>query len=712
MGAHDKTMHTKTMMSGKTGMALSTLLLTTTATFPLYAQDAADIILDEISVTATLSERGTKEVPTSITVISSERIDNEKMFNIKDAIQGTPGVQINSKNGGFDARLVIRGAGQKANYGVREIMVLRDGVPMTDPDSFTRFDFIDTQDIERIEITKGPGSIYGGGSAGGVIQILSKSVFETDNNRVRIGGGTSGTTNAHARVGAMAGDNDAFAVTVSRRAVENKWRRWNEFESTQGSVKHGHMFENGATWETEGSFSNVNMQLPGSMGDAEFSDFQSTGKQADTKDAWKFSGRDSNSYFFNSKYEYEDGDLTYKPRIYGTKWGHLHPITGAINDSPDNYVAGVDGEINYKHKLLGDSMLVAGVSLRMDKSIDAKKYQYRDFTTGGGGRISEVLSDQKGDLMESEDALHTQFGVFAQETVRPDDKSLVDVSLRFDRSEFDLSKNEITTYDYSSGTYVAGAGQVNVNKTFDLLSMRIGGSYAINNNTNLYASLAQSDQVPSNSEVESNTSLDASTTRTFEVGAKGRQAALRYDAAIYYTVISDEIVSVSENGQTTFSNAGEVEKKGFEFAGNYDITDQFSLGVNYAYSDFKFIKFNEPVSGVNQDRAGNALPYVPTHQYSLSMNYDSGWGLKGAVRTETWSAYQMDNANTEKYGGYRFITNANVGYDLNEDQSFSVNIENLFDKKYATEAKKDTRGIRSYSAGQPRTFVASYRQNF
>lgn len=708
-------MHIKTRPPGTAGIALSAFLLTTTTAFPLLAQNATNVKnvkLDEVSVTATRAARGTKEVPASITVISSERIENEKMFNIKDAIQGTPGVQINSKNGGFDSRLVIRGAGQKANYGVREIMVLRDGVPMTDPDSFTRFDFIDTQDIERIEVTKGPGSIYGAGSAGGVIQILSKSVFDTEENRVRLGVGTSGTSNAHARVGAMATENDALALTVSRRAIENNWRSWNEFESTQGSVKHGHIFESGGTLETEASFSEVNMQLPGAMNDAQYAEFRRTGKQNGNSDAWDYSGRDSNSYFFNSKYELEDGDITYKPRVYATKWSHYHPVTGVINVSPNNYVTGADGEVNYKHSLFGDSLLVAGVNVRMDRSIDAQKYQYRDYTTGGGGRITAVLSDQTGALMQNEDSTNTLMGVYAQETLHPNEKTLVDVSLRFDRSKFDIATNEITKYDFATAKYAAGAGFTQTNKSFDLMSARIGSSYAIDPNTNLYGSLAQSDQVPSSSEITTNTALNASTARTVEVGAKGRQSAFSYDAAIYYTVVSDEIVSVSENGQTTFRNAGEVEKKGFEFAGNYDLTEQFSLGANYAYSAFKFNSFKEPVNNVNVSRAGNAMPYVPKHQYALSANYDSGWGLKSSVRTETWSSYFMDNANSEKYSSYKFITNANVSYDVTEQASLSLNVENLLDKKYATEAKKDTRNARTYSAGQPRTFVVSYRQNF
>ena len=704
-------MHTKYWQQGKACAALTAFLLSTTAVQSVRAEEGTER-LDEVSVTATRAERSTKDVSSSITVIGSDRIESENMFNIKDGLRGTPGVQINSKNGGFDSRLIIRGAGQKATYGVREIMVLRDGVPMTDPDSFTRFDFIDTQDIQQIEVTKGPGSIYGGGSAGGVIQILSKSVFDEE-NRVRIGAGTSGTSNLHARYSTMVSDNDAIAVTMSRRAMDNSWRRWNKFESTQGSIKHGHMFDNGGVWESEFSVSEVNMQLPGDMDDDQFNTFRETGKQTENDDAWDFSGRDSNSVFFNTKYELEDGDLTYKPRLYLTRWGHYHPVTSAINVSPDNYVFGGDGEVHYKHDFIGASELVAGVSARMDRTIDARKYTYRDATYNTfSGRLTSVNSDRPGALMETENATHTQVGFFVQESVRPRSDVLVDASFRYDRSDLDIITNEMRQYSWSTATWVAGDGVTRTQKNFDLISARLGGNYALNKDVNLYASLASSDQVPSNSEVESNTDLTPSTTRTLEVGAKGRKADLRYDMALYYSQVIDEIVSVSENGETTYQNAGEVEKKGFELAANYDLNDQYSLGVNYAFSDFTFKEFNEPVGNRNLDRSGNEMPLVPPHQAALSLNYDSGWGLKGGINSETWSTYQKDNANTEGYSGYKFITNANLRYNVNDETSFSLNVDNLFDRKYAVEAKRDTSRVNSFAAGQPRTFVVSFRHKF
>jgi iron complex outermembrane receptor protein len=679
---------------------------------PLLAADT-----DTISVTASRIERPTKEVTSSITVIDEQQIEDAKMMNIKDAIQGTPGVLIDSKNGGYDVRLIIRGAGQKANYGVREIMVLRDGVPMTDPDSFSRFDFIDTQDIERIEITKGPGSLYGSGSAGGTIQIISKSVFDTDNNRIKAGIGEQGARMLHARIGGQINDSNALSLTASHREMENNWRDWNKFDTQQVSLKHGIQLGDSGTLETELSYSQADIQLPGSMDATEFEEFKDSGEQHDTSSSpWQNSGRYSTIWFFNSRLEQEFGDLTFKPRIYFNRWSHYHPVTGIINDNPGTNVFGTDLEFSYNHQLLGQSTLVAGVTARMDQTDDAKKYTYADVTMGmiptpfPHMGIIRTNSDEKGALLEEEEATNTLYGMFMQETLRPSDNLTVDLGFRYDQMKFDIDNVAYGEYSWGTSTYSWFGAPVitKTNTTFKMFSPKLGATYALTDLLNVYASIAQSGQVPSESEIQNNPDLTAAIARNMEIGLKGRGENWTFDLAAYRTTVSDDIIQVYTGWTSNFENAGKTLKKGVEFSGRLRLGDRLWLGAGYAYSDYTFVDFIE--SSTN-DYSGNRLPYVPQHQYNLSLDYEHPSGFKARIQADTWGKYWMDNANTEKYDGYEFLTSLMIGYEHGH-HSLALNVDNLFDQHYAVEAKKSSSGTVSYAAGAPRTAMLNYRYQF
>ncbi len=148
--------------SGRKIYCLSAALLLAPGLMGTGHTEEVRVEMDDVTVTATRLERKTSEVSASVTVINQQDFEDTKQFNIKEVLDTTPGVLIDSSNQGYDSRLIIRGAGLKAPYGVREIMVLRDGVPVTDPDSFTRLDMIDPQLIERIEVVKGPNSTMWG----------------------------------------------------------------------------------------------------------------------------------------------------------------------------------------------------------------------------------------------------------------------------------------------------------------------------------------------------------------------------------------------------------------------------------------------------------------------------------------------------------------------------------------------------------------------
>lgn len=682
------------------------------ALFPLLA-NAESIQLDNISVTATKVETGTKEVSQSIAVVNSQTIEDKNVLDVSSALENIPGVNVESSSNSPSPRLIIRGAGLKANYGVREIMVIKDGVPMTDPDSFTRFDYIDMQDVQSIEVQKGPGSINAVNTTGGVIQLITKSVFEEDSNSIKLGVGNDGQRNLNLKLREKLDDNDFVSMNYSQRKIDNGWRDNNAFDSKQISFKYGHIFDDDATLESEFAYTESNLELPASMTRAEFEAFKRTGEQHNTSSAWQYTARDSKILSLNTKYSKEIGNFTYKPRFYINKWEHFHPVTGMINDADENYVYGTDLETDYAHQLFNrDAMLVFGLTAKQDRSDDAKKYQYADVVTGGGGRITKTLSNREGSLANVEDSLASLYGVYAMETFSPFDKTTIDLSARADKLAFDVSGTEYSYYNYSTGRYATGAGAYAIDKSYTLLSSKLGITYALTNATNIYSSIAFANQAPTTSELTDNDALDKTKSINYEIGLKTRTGNFSYDMAIYQNDVQDEIIQIKDaGGNTIYDNAGETQKRGFEFLGTYHLTRTLNFGLSYAYSDFKYKSFQEKVGATFVSRDGNYLPYIPKQQYGLEANYRMDNGFKTRIQTKTWGDYYLDSANSDKYTGYDFVTDLMLGYEKKE-HLIQLNIYNIFDKHYAMQAEKSVYGVESYKAAAPRSAMVSYRYKF
>lgn len=665
--------------------------------------------MDEVSVTATREARPTRDVPQAIAVVGKDNLADKKMFNVKEAVQDIPGVLIDSKNGGYDARLIIRGAGLKAAYGIREIMLVRDGVPLSDPDSFTRLDFVDTQDIERIEVAKGPGNLFAAGSVGGTIQIVSRSVFDESANNLRLGVGTENARNGHLRYGKVF-DNQALALTATYRQQDNDWRTWNAFDTTQVSMKHGLILEKG-TLESEVSYSEANMQLPGGMNREMFEAFVRTGTQTDTSEPWKSSGRYSKVWFLNTKYEAEYGDFVVKPRFYYNRWYHYHPVTGLINETQDwVYNLGTDIEAHWKH---GNGTLIGGFTVRQERTPDSRKYEYRDIVTGFGGRITATLSDAKGALAQIDDATSLLKGVYVQESWRPTDRWIVDVGARYDVVDFTDDNQEFRKYDYAMGKYVAGNGVTHVEKTFHLPAPKIAATYRISQPLSLFGMVARASQIPSQSEFSANPDLDAPISTNYEAGLKGRANNWEFDASIYLNPVENEIVQSRVDGETVYVNAGKTDKKGLELAGRLKLADGWEIGGHYGYADYAYDEFIEYVRTgavyTPHDRAGKSLPFIPRHQYGTFVGWQSGTGWSVRVSSNSWGEYWLDNSNVKKYDGWQWVTNLSVGYQKN-GHSLTLNAENLFDDRYAAEVKNDLSTDKvTYTAASPRTLMLTYR---
>jgi len=670
--------------------------------------------LDTVSITATKLERASKQVPQSVAVVNEAQIERENAMNINDVIDNIPGVQAISHNNGYDSRLIIRGAGLKAPYGVREIMVMRDGVPMTDPDSFTRFDLIDIDDMEGVEIYKGPGSILASNASGGVVSIKSKSVFDEQQDRVKVGVGSFNALNFNAKKAITISDTDSMSVNISRRQSDNDWREWNKFDTTQVGVKHGHFFSDDSVLETELSYTAANLQLPQSLSKAEFEAYKDSGETTNTNSAWQKSGRYSTMLFFNTRYETKMGEYTFKPQAYFTQWGHDHPVTGMINDSQDNKVFGTDLAWNRSHKAFGrDAEFLFGLTARTDIRNDGKKYQYDDTVTTPSGRIVGVTTDKRGALAQVEDSQNTILGAYIQDSFSPVKDLLVDIGIRYDKLDLSVRGNEITAYNFGAGQYVPGEGNYSYSETYDLFSPKVGMTYALNDQLNVYGLVAASNQAPTGSEMEAtranapadSKNLKAYSSTNYEMGLKLRSQAWSADVAVYYNPLSNEIVKIENGSNDYYENAGRTDKLGLELTTVYQINPTWALGFSGSKSEYKYDNY---ISG-GSDYSGNYLKFSPDYQYSVFADWKKNV-YSARIETTGAGSYYVDDANSEKYDGFSGLVNLSAGYSK-KGHALNLSVKNANDMRYATEVTK-AYGQKTYDVGAPRSVMLSYQYKY
>ncbi len=177
----------------------------------LYAQDTGQaderqenpprFELEEIVVTATRIEEPIKNIPRNVTVIRSKDIEQAPSNNVVDLLARESGISLrnyfgNDKWAGVD----IRGMGDTF---VSNVIVMVDGIKLNPPDmAGPDLSSIPLDQIERIEIVRGAGSvIYGDGAVGGVINIITKKGEKGPESRLYASCGSYDTFDGRASYG-------------------------------------------------------------------------------------------------------------------------------------------------------------------------------------------------------------------------------------------------------------------------------------------------------------------------------------------------------------------------------------------------------------------------------------------------------------------------------------------------------------------------------
>ncbi|MEW6325367.1 MAG: TonB-dependent receptor [Nitrospirota bacterium] len=161
-----------------------------------------------VLISETRTEQPVESATGSVTVITAKQIHERQLATVAEALRHVAGVDVRSTGGpGAQSSVFIRGANSQ------HTLVMIDGVQVNHP-SIGGFDFADltTDNIERIEIVRGPQStLYGSDAIGGVINIITKRGDGEPTASVMFEGGRYDTAREAASIGGQSGGIDVSA---------------------------------------------------------------------------------------------------------------------------------------------------------------------------------------------------------------------------------------------------------------------------------------------------------------------------------------------------------------------------------------------------------------------------------------------------------------------------------------------------------------------
>ena len=201
----------------------------------LEAQEAQDTTrLKELVVTATRIPTPADAVVSSTTIIRGEELRARGIHFVQDALREVPGatvVQVGSFGG--VSSLFLRGS--ESDY----VKVLVDGVPVNQPGGAYNFANLTTDNVDRIEVLRGPASVlYGSDAVSGVVQVFTRRGEGRPAFEGGAEAGTFGSISGHA--GVVGGSKAlGYSADASHLSTDGTYAFNNDYHNTvlSGSVR-------------------------------------------------------------------------------------------------------------------------------------------------------------------------------------------------------------------------------------------------------------------------------------------------------------------------------------------------------------------------------------------------------------------------------------------------------------------------------------------
>ena len=616
--------------------AIPALALTLTAATASAADAPRPSLLPETVVTASRMATPSREVGSSITVVTGEELARRKISFVADALRGLPGVTVNrtSTRGSFTE---VRLRGAEAN----QTLVLIDGMEVNDPALSSQFDFANllVNEIDRIEVLRGPQSVlYGSDAVGGVINIITKRGAGTPVVTASAGYGSSNTVET--KGGVRAGGkryNVSLGGTYYRTggiSAASEDRGNSENDPYRNRAVNGSVAVR--PWDI------LQVSLAGRW---------RRGRQE--TDAFTFVAVDDES-FTESRERSGRGEI--KLTLLDGMWENR--LSGSLFENELDNGGGAFGPSN----------------------------------TTGNRRKWQYQTDFIFETRETVDSKHTAtFGVENERNRVRAQSAFSDVDRSVESQSY-FGQYQIGLFDRF---FVTGGGRFDDNDLFkNTATYRVTGAVQIpETNSKLHASIGTAVKNPTlfelfgfTSTFTGNPNLQSETARGFDAGIEQELFGGRLVGDV--TFFQNRIDNLIQGFGTTATNLpGPTRITGVEMSARAQLTDGLEVGGSYTWMTTK-------------DATGTQLVRRPRHAASVNLNYRFLEKKRANISIDlNFNGPQQDNAfgpfRQERLGGY-VLLNAAASYRLSDQVEVFVRAENLLNQSYEEVYTFGTPGISAF----------------
>lgn len=600
--------------------------------------------------------------PFSSEVYTQDDIKNSKATNIYDFLSQNTSLSLAPSSGNrFSKKISARGYG--LTIGSHNLVVTLNGRRLNNIDtSGPEIAGVNINDIERVEITKGSGSvIYGDSAMAGAIHFYTKKNIQT---KISTTSGNYGVSQTSASVGI---NDEKIDLNIS---LDNSKHDGFHKAATGGVKDKGKQTKSsiGGTYTTDGGTeisldlyrTNSDIRYPNYLSDAQF--------EADP------TGSGS-----GSRYTYRDAESSTTNFKVKRNWGENFEFTtnrSAIDKESRNFYSYSGATVdNYKYDYKSNDYLLTYTNgdIKIDSGVNIFD----------GKRTVESTSVSSRNTTSKEN-----LGVFSQLQYFRND-SVFTVGARSEKVDYN--------YSPESGTALSGE--------YDLNAFDIGINTSLSPNTTIFTNYNHAFQAPLIDRFFISATWPAtgqvfngfvrpSKSRTFNIGLNHLTDNSKTKLTLYRSNIKDEMFLCKSNAASDCGlygdnlNLDKSHKQGLELQNKYVFSPKWSTSLNYAYTIAKIDSDDKGAGALN----GKTNPMTSKHNISASVIYSlsnkTNMTLTQKYRSEAFAEEDYANIFTKKQPEYN-STNFNFSYNPNDDLSFSFDVENLFENSYGTRLRDD-----------------------